>query len=201
MKLESSKHIVQKIIRDLDISQLGWVEDVNDWVKEALEYIGTNHNKILVKKDFEVETGEISLPCNLVDLIGIVQNGCFLTFQSETGLLTPYDSKGNIRPYKSGVNKIKFNSDKVKGTIIYYSYIQDCEDELLFDGHIKIKEAITNYIVMRLLVKGYKHPVLSYKEAYDLWINSKNVATNYGLLPAPYEVPFILSEYLNPLEA
>ncbi len=198
MAFISSRTIVQKIIRDYNVVNLSWVEDSNHWVREALQHIGTKENKLLVKKDFEIENTTLNLPCDLEDLLGIVQDGCFIRFQRDTNLNTFADTN-TIRPSVNG-NKINFNTTNlVKGTLYYYSFMNDCKDDIMLVDKVQVTEAVANYIILKLMQRGMKHPVISYTDAYQLWENTKEKASNYLKFPAPYEISFVLSEFPNPM--
>lgn len=194
----STKQIIQKIIRDYNIVNLGWVADSNDWIKEALQYIGTNQNKMLVKKSFELTDEDLSLPCDLEDLLGIVQDGCFIRFQNRQGLNTFLDV-GAIRPYVDG-NKIKFNTkNKIAGDLYYYGFEYNCDDDILLIDNVYVTSAVASYIILKLMMRGMKHPVLSYKDAYMLWEKEKAQASNYCAFPAVHEISFVLAEFPNPV--
>ena len=194
----STKQIVQKIIRDYNIVNLSFVADTNDWIKEALQYIGTQENKILIKKSFELKDQDLPFPCDLENLIGIVKDGCFINFQNRQGLNT-FTETGNIRPYVDG-NKIKFNTkEKVTGELYYYGFNYNCDDDILLIDNVYVTSAVTSYIILKLMMRGMKHPVLSYKDAYQIWEKEKAQASNYCAYPAVYEFPFVLSDFPNPV--
>ena len=198
MSFVSTSGIVNKIIRDYRVVNMGWVVDANEWVKEALQYIGTTGNKVFVKKDFETSAGEISMPCDLEDLIGVVQEGCFMRFQG-TDALEKYETTGVNRPYVDG-RKVKFNkSGDIKGTLYYYTFMENCDGELLLVDDIHVTDAVSNYIVLKLMQGGMQHPVIDYRTAFQIWLESKAKASNYLNWPAPYEITFVLSEFVNPM--
>lgn len=199
MKYITALAMIAKVIRDYNIADQGWVEDAKlHWVKEALQAIGTNGNKILIKKDFDVTDIKLSLPCDLEDLIGITQNGCFIRFQNSTGLNT-FLMTETIRPYIDN-GKIAFNNTgQIKGTLYYMSFPEDCNDEPLVIDHVKVTEAIMNYIMLKLMMRGMKHPVISYTDAYTLWGRTRDEASNYLAFPAPYEISTVLADFPNPM--
>ena len=198
MSFVSTSGIVNKIIRDYRIVNMGWVVDANEWVKEALQYIGTTGNKVFVKKDFESTTGEVSMPCDLEDLIGVVQEGCFIRFQG-TNALEMYSTTGVNRPYVDG-RKVKFNKPgTIKGTLYYYTFMENCDGEMLLVDDIHVTDAVSNYIILKLMQGGMQHPVIDYRAAHQIWLESKAKASNYLNWPAPYEISFVLSEFVNPM--
>ncbi len=199
MKYITAQAMIAKVIRDYNIADMGWVEDAKlHWVKEALQAIGTNGNKILVRKDFDVTDIDITFPCDLEDLIGLSQNGCFVRFQGELGL-NKYIHTEELRPYVEN-EKVKFNkTGQIKGTMYYMAFPEDCNDEPLVVDHVKVTEAIMNYIMLRLMMRGMKHPVISYTDAYTLWGKTRDEASNYLAFPAPYEISTVLSDFPNPM--
>jgi hypothetical protein len=199
MSYISAKQIVQKIIRDYNIINLGWVVDSNDWIREAIQYIGTNGNKIMKKKTFDVTNIPINLPCDLEDIVGIVIDGCYVRFQGALGM-EQFKIWGEIRPYVNGM-QILFNKDtNVKGDLYYYSFVENCDDEPMMVNHIKVTQAVTNYVLLMLMQRGMKHPVLDYTTVYQLWNKTRDEASNYLKFPAPYEINFVLSEFINPMD-
>lgn len=198
MSYVQSKDIVSKIIRDYQINNLSWVEDCSYWIKEAIQAIGTNGHKVLIKKAFDLTNKSLSLPCDLEDIVGIVKDGCYIRFQGQRGFET-LNMTGEIRPYVNN-NAIQFNTDgQVKGELYYMAYIEDCDCDPLIVNHIKVVQAVTNYVVMMLMLRGMKHSVLSYQDAYTLWNKTRDEASNYMKFPAPYEISFVLSEFTNPI--
>lgn len=198
MKYITANAIVAKVIRDFNIADLGWVEDAKlYWVKEALQSIGTNGNKVLVKQAFDITNQSITLPCEAEDLIGITSDGCFLRFQNQYNLMS-FENTETIRPYvDNGV--IKFNSvGRIQGIVYYTTFPDDCKDEPLVVDHVKVTEAIMYYIMLKLQMRGFKHPVISYTDAYNLWEKARPKAGNFLAFPKPYEISLVLSDFPNP---
>jgi len=176
---------------------MGWVVDSNDWVREAIQYIGTTGNKIMKKKSFDITNVPLNLPCDLEDIVGIVIDECFVRFQGDKAM-EQFKIYGEVRPYTNGM-QIFFNKEtQTKGDLYYYSFVENCEDEPMMVNHIKVTDAISNYVIMKLMLRGMKHPVMSYQDAYTLWNISKREASNYLKFPAPYEISFVLAEFINP---
>ena len=199
MSYISAKQIVQKIIRDYNIVNMGWVVDSNDWIREAIQYIGTNGNKIMKKKTFDVTSVAINLSCDLEDIVGIVIDECYVRFQGAQAM-EQFKTWGEVRPYINGM-QILFNKEtQTKGDLYYYSFIENCDDEPMMVNHIKVTEAVTNYVVMKLMLRGMKHPVMTYTQAVELWKETRAEASNYLKFPAPYEISFVLSEFTNPMD-
>lgn len=199
MKYITANELIAKVIRDYNIADLGWVEDAKYyWIREALQYIGTRGNKILVKKEFDVTDESIKFSCDIEDLIGISQNNCFLRFQSQLGLMT-FECTETLRPYLDN-NVIKFNTKgQVKGILYYTAFPENCEGEPLIVDHAKVTGAVMDYIMLKLQMRGFRHPVVSYTEAFQLWNMSRPKAGNYMAFPTPYEISLVLSDFPNPI--
>ena len=195
--ITTSQEIIAKLIRDYNIAESGWIADANAWIKEALQYIGTNRNKILIKKDFTVKGTGIKIPCDLEDIVAIVYDGMYLRFQNFRNIERFTDTR-ELRPSVNG-QRIMFNTDnEVKGTLYYYAFMEDCDGDFFITDHVKVTEAICTWILSKLMLRGYKHPVLAYSDVYAQWRQNRAEASNYLIMPAPYEVANDLAEFLNP---
>ena len=187
----SSKALIAKIYRDFKPNNSSWVNDAIEWMGEAIECINAFHGFIETSECKNVIDYRVKLPCDLEQLLGVTHNGNKL---QRTGAIK---SKRHCTPNHPLNNSICSTTESYSlnpnyihcsfqtGTIvIYYLGIDTDEDGFPnIPDNYHVKEAITWYIISRMLLRGFKHPVVSYEMADSKWIMNYPKAQNACKFP------------------
>lgn len=170
----SPKAIIAKIYRDYKPNNSSWVNDAYEWMGEALDCIRPFNGYIEQCKKVKIVDFRGKIPCDIQFLLGIEHCGKQL---KRTGFIPskkhcsnldklPFDLK---ETYSLNPNYIhtSFKSGEI---IVYYNGIATDEEGFpLVPDIYEIKEALSWYILMRMCLRGYKHPVVNFQLAETEW--------------------------------
>lgn len=183
-KAVSSKALIAKVFRDLNVSNSNWVYDAYEWVGDALGIIG--HGVGYVRQPIEhiVKEYRTKIKCPVEAIEGIEYNGHRLPPNDAINSLRKDKSKYSGEWYTLNPNYI--NTSFKEGKIIVYADViaVDCEGFPLVPDAPLHKEALKWYIMTMLLGKGYPHPVFTYKDAEQRWLSYYPQAQNEGAFPS-----------------
>jgi hypothetical protein len=195
----SYKRIIAKLFREFKIFNAELIPDTIEWVAEAAEAIGYfGQTKTITGKEITIVDHKGELPCDIIKLNGVTIDGYYVPYG--TGKFN-YSEKAIDATIPSATLKESFKIEpgyiltKTKDTTLYLDYEAYHRDEdglPMIPDIYQYKDAITKYILMKLIMLGYKHPVLDYRTAKDEWESASLTAHNKGYLPdAPVMQAFI----------
>ncbi len=173
-KFVSGQVIITKLSRDFGIKPTDWMADSVEWVAGAAQIIGCNTNIVIAKPiETYIEDYKAKMPCNAEVLIGVTYNRRRLPCRSGQN---PEDTRylGHL-PYcvdhyytKNG-NYINTSFKEGKVRFHFLSVPLDEEGFPCIVDREKNKNAITWYLMMMLMGKGYTHPIFDYSAAETRW--------------------------------
>jgi hypothetical protein len=171
----TSKVIISKVDRDFKPGTADWIGDGMTWIAEAMEHIGTTpmyENRWITE---EVEDHRLKIPCELDNFIGIIFNKCKLRLNS--GLTKTKDINKvdgypidlhNWYSYNPEYFEFSFESGEVE--ILINGIAVDDDGWPMIPNGIKTKEAITFYLMWKMILSGFKHPLISLEYAEAQWV-------------------------------
>jgi ssRNA-specific RNase YbeY (16S rRNA maturation enzyme) len=175
----SCKRVLAGVFRTFNPTNSGWVNNAIEWVGEGLEIIGINPVYEETYCDVDVEEYKAKIPCGLKALLGIryadvkenISNAFKLdlkksaTHKDNTIILTDekqmtYSLNPNYihTPYQTGV--VRFYFLQIKKDADHFPEVPD--DKLTM-------VALEWYIIMKMLLRGFQHPVISFEKAEQEW--------------------------------
>jgi hypothetical protein len=171
----NGKVCVARLLNNYNVSQYGWIPRSPEWINEAIGLMRMVSPLITAEpKEIEIEEYKGKLPCNIRLLLAVEYNGQRLPcisdsvntlykddLELQTSLVEHYelDDNGNIiTSFESGTIRVHFKELPIEFDSelnIYFPLIPNNE---------KVIAAIIQYLLVRILTKGYKIPELSLKE-------------------------------------
>lgn len=89
-KSVSIKEVIGRVIRNTRLTDTGFIQDMNEWIPEAMGYMKTNMSLSPRWEDVEIDYYKGKLPCGLDTLIAVTCNGQRLSANSD---VRNYDSR------------------------------------------------------------------------------------------------------------
>lgn len=182
----SSKSIVAKLFRDTGINTSKYIDYTVSWIAEALEMIG--HAPTLTDKSsiIEVEDYKLILPYDFKRLDVIYYNSDATEETEKNAYKKALQYKGNeFRRFHQqspnlhskhdeyfyfNQNTIVFSFEKGFILMLYKGNPIDEEGYPIIPDHAYFKEAITWYVITKMIALGWKHPAqLNYFQAEQNW--------------------------------
>ena len=161
-KSVSSKSVIAKVYRDLQLKENDRWIDMIEWIGEALNHIGAYSQ--LEKKELagvSVSNYRAILPCDLYNIIQISKSGKPLQYLSGSFDATFHcKSSSNLHSqskYGYTINGNYINTNFTDDTIdLAYTAFQTDDDGFpMVPDEISYKEAMVRYIVMKLKYPDY----------------------------------------------
>lgn len=190
-KNQSSKIIISKLIRDFDIREPSLVNDMIEWIGDVLR--ATHVQLILIPQDkvLEVVDYKVELPCLFF------HNAEVWTYDNDNEndvVKLPIAAKrrrhiNEVNEYEHDYyytvpNYLKFSFETGYVHLYYDSFpLDDCNLPLIPDVY-DFEEAVSFYIIYKLLSRGYTHPVWNVQTAYQMYRDYEHRAKNRFKAPS-----------------
>lgn len=209
---KSSRSVIGKVFRDLNLQDAHWIVDSIEWMGEALEAIGSIAQMVKNSKVAKTSSYKVLMPPNLA-VLEEVRYGHFTSSMtadsppkaedftqimayenngSHPSLIPQYNSKKGV---KIGVNEGFFIKGNMIQTtfeedwvaIIYQSFAIDEDGYPMVPDHYSYDQALYWYIVMKMLEGGMVHPAgnqqINWAVAEDRWQYYCGQARNRSKMP------------------
>lgn len=172
-KLISSNAIIAKVYRDFKPSNSAWIVDAFEWIGEALDIMKCYPGFEEIHDEFEVIDHRVKLPCDIKSLRVILYKGARLQRNGNTNGTIPHNIAHlpicHDESYGLNPNYIE-TTFKEGCIIIYYKRIPvDCDGFPMIPESTKVTQALSWYIMRGMLLRGFKHQVISFGDADKLW--------------------------------
>lgn len=202
--LVSSKQVIGEMYKDYNISQDDWVSSAQRHIARAL---GIMQIKSTYVRGYQLNTvvnNSVPLPCDNKMVLGVILPE--ERFQKLT--ITNSNSLGKnftdipLHPIYKGAfdhNYLITNFTDKKVIFVYYTYPFDKDNNLMVPDVDLVLEALPYFIIHKMSLSGYAHPVVSRKEAYDMWQNLYPQARNQANRMTPNEADRFVKMWNNPL--
>lgn len=184
MKLISSKAIIGKIYRDFKPSKGLDINDVVNWIDEALQGIGCGGEIIQKTETISVSSHRGCLPCDLYTILQISYKNVPLMYGSSTFDYSCHDdsckSVNIVSRDNYTVQGPYINTSFEEGDVcIYYRAFQvDNEGFPLIPDTYSFREAVMWYCIYKMALSGYEHPQLKFQDIYNFWLKYCSMAEN-----------------------
>lgn len=173
LSLINCQTLLPKINRDFGIRLTDWATDSIEWIAEAVEIIGCGGSLIKTHKVLTIEEFKHKLPCSVEAILGIKYKGERLPERNsinstETDFLKTLPTCVD-HYYTINGNYINTSFETGSITVFYLTLSVDENGYPCIPDRVKVKNAITWYLMMMLMGKGYKHPVFDYSACEQRW--------------------------------
>ena len=170
-KVCSSKQIIARVFRDFKPSNSGWIEDAIEWIGDAIDIMKCAPGYCETYRDLNVVDYKVEIPCDLESILGIQYKGARLRYNG--GLAMQRTWKTNI---PLGLETYTLNPGTIETSFAegcirlhYWGLPVDCDGYPMVIDSAKYKEALTWFILMKMMGRGFKHQVFNYKDAKTMW--------------------------------
>ena len=89
-KSVSIKEVIGRVIRNTRLTDTGFIQDMNEWIPEAMGYMKTSMSLSPRWEDVEIDYYKGKLPCGLDTLVGVTAGGRRLIANSD---IRTYDTR------------------------------------------------------------------------------------------------------------
>ena len=186
--------IIDKVFRDFDIDSEHWIADGYEWLGEAIEHIGCIESQIEKSIELEVESYCAQLPFDIIS----IQNAWYRTTSDKDDNYSLISNKNNRDEEGFFINDGYVYTHFEEGTIGFRYYAIPLGEDGLprIPDLASVKEAITWYILSKLILRGFKHPSteINYQFALNQW---KHYATQARARISTPDVPTMDRMLLN----
>lgn len=169
----SPKAIIAKIYRDYKPNNSSWVNDAFEWMGEAIDCIRPFNGCTEQCRKVQVVDYRAKIPCDIQFLLGIehcnhqLKRTGYIPAKKHCSINNlPYST---TESYTLNPNYIQPSFKEGWITVYYNGIATDEEGFPLIADNYEIREALSWYILMKMCLRGYKHPVVTFQMAEAQW--------------------------------
>jgi hypothetical protein len=182
MKLLSTKNQIGLIVQNMGADILAYKHLFPQWFEDAISIIGIPNYYVIRKEFIQIEGNKGLLPCDMEHLHSVWLANETIAHVGENNNLIPVIIRdnpligsqllGNIGNtiYADIDGRYIYSTvEKAKFLIVFKGMPLDDEDFPMIPDDADFRMALEYYIIYRLGILGYTHPVLDFKTVYQLW--------------------------------
>lgn len=190
IKYISIKQTIGRFFKDLGIDETSYINDIPQWTEDAIQIIGIPNYYVYKFHKMKIDQNRGTLPCDIENLHSFhVTNDFTDKFNINTssrlfirnaplignGISSPTCASGYAT-----VNGNFLHTSFYKGFVyaVYTGIPLDCDGFPLVPKDAKLNEALQYYFIQRMSLSGFKHPILDYAKAFQLWEKTYPEARN-----------------------
>lgn len=204
-KLISSKSIIGEMYSDFNITNDDWVNKASRYISRALGLMKIDGYYEIAYHMEEVQEFNAPLPCDdkyiLAVLFSTGGQVTRLPLTNSLALGMDFSKIATHSIYQGRVNTNYLRTNFQNGTVlyIYYRIPKDDCGYLLIPDNADVLEALPYYLIYRMSLSGYKHPVISLEKAEAKWALLYPRARNSMNFPTIEEMHRMAQMHNNPL--
>ena len=185
----SVNKVIAQIYRDFKPAYSGWVKDAVEWIGDAIDIMKACGSYGEQSKTIDVIDYRAKTPCELDMLLGISYKGMRLSRNGGLVHKNLKNSNINILPncinnsYTLNPNYINTSFEKGCITVYYLGIETDCDGYPTVIDDAIYREALSWYVLMKLIGRGFKHQTFTYKDAEERWLKTYPQAKNRSRMP------------------
>lgn len=203
--LISSNQIIGELFSDFNIDNDDWVAKAQRHIERAL---GIMRIDGFYEKTYKIETvGNYNapLPCDNKYLLAVLTNAggqvsrLPLTKSLALGMDFSNIAYHTILQGRINANNLKTNFEEGQVLYIYYTLPKNSEGDLLIPDNPLVLEALPYFMIYKLSLSGYKHPIISLDRALQMWESLYPKARNSMNYPSLEEMDRFTKMNTNPI--
>lgn len=184
----SSDKIIGQVYRDFKPAHSGWIHDAIEWMGDAMEIIGVF---TVLKETYEilpVIDYRAKLPCHADNILGFEYNGMRLQRSGGINNTKRCSCLDNLvcsveESYIMNPNYIQTTFEEGCVTCYYEAIPVDCNGYPEVPDDAMFRQAVTWYIIRCMLMRGFKHQVITFPQADANWEKYYPRAQNRAKMP------------------
>ena len=208
----SIESVLAKIEETLKPGTASWIGSAYEWIGEAIGKIGVYGQYAILCKEFSVTEYRLKFPCALDNFIGIRYQGYRLCINPNINAAKDVSqwqgvSLGTdnvIHPthyytYNEG-EYLKFSFETGDVEIFYFGLPCDENGFPKIPDNENYVEALMWYVLNRMLLRGYKHPLpeITFQYTHDMWEHFMCRARNEVNTMSIDDVQEFMNNWLDP---
>lgn len=202
MKTVSLKYVIARIADDYGMVGSDWITSSFEWIPQAIGKLRTSIPYEPTHLDVDVVDFKAYLPCDIQDLHFVTFEDKWLPIKRNGVRLEKCCSTNYAEHHFhfAVMNPDFLQTSFQEGTVRFYYLGLPLDDEgfpKVIDNEYYL-EAISNYVVFKAILKGYKHQSgMTWQEAEARWIASVPKARNNIKYPSISTAEKILKDFNN----
>jgi hypothetical protein len=174
-KLISSKTIIGEMYSDFNITNDDWVNKASRYMSRALALMKIDGYYEIAYHIEDVQEFNAPLPCDDKYILAVLFSSggqvtrLNLTNSLALGMDFTKIATHNIHQGRINANYLRTNFENGTILYIYYRIPKDEDGHLLIPDNADVLEALPFYLIYRMSLSGYKHPVISMEKAEAKW--------------------------------
>ena len=186
----SIKTTIGRFLKELGLEDTSYAQDIPQWVEDAVQIMGIPNYYIHKHKVIKIEDHRGLLPCDIENVFGYWVTNKYGKAKSADCLRrlfirdSPLFGRGLDNTNSSvafGTTNGGFIETSFKTGLVYIVYKGmplDCDGYPLVPKDAKVNEALQYYFIYKMSLSGYKHPVIDFNTAYQMWNKLYPAAAN-----------------------
>lgn len=189
-KNTSIKVVLGKIYRDFRPNGDDWVNDAIEWIGEAIAFIGTCTELELKQFCIKILQNKGKLPCALELIEGIEYDGKVLPVSGASNIITGHLGLPTSTEQSCRLNPNYIHTTFEEGQVTIHGYSQPLDEDgfPLIPDSMEYREALSWYVIYRLVARGEKHAYYKDPEMlnqkWELWSARAKNAANAPDIPS-----------------
>jgi len=192
----SAKHLIWRVGRTFNIQNSDWITDSYEFIYNGLRELNIYQSLEPCHIPTTVTDYRFSLPCDLRILQGVTYNGARLKMLKSINKYYIKDlekypvSEHTMQSIPNGTIEVSFETGEV--VVHYLKLPSEYDTELEVDVPLVpdneyVLDALSWYLLYHILLRGYKHPSITWEQALEMWENKKWSARNRSTSLNPEE--------------
>ena len=183
IRLVSSKLITGELYQDYNITNDDFVSKINRHIERALGLMRIDGFYIRKTYITKVENYKAPLPCDAKYVVAVLnKEHCIWRIPLTRTLALGKDFKQienhNIKQGAIENNYLQTNFEKGEIMFVYYGVPINEEGDVMIPDCPEVLEALPYFILKKLSLSGYKHPIIDFKMAASEWERLYPIAKN-----------------------
>ena len=204
IKLISSKQLIGELYSDFNITNDDWVNKAQRHMARAIELMKLSGYFEQVVTKAMVAEFKAPLPCDVKNLRAVIYNEpnwvrLPLTHSLALGVEFRDLKTHSIAQGRVNFNCLTTNFESGEIAYVYYRIPLTDEGDLLIPDVAEVLEALPYFLIYKLSLSGYKHPVINMDTAYKMWNTLFPRARNTVNFPSIEEMARFTKSNTNPL--
>lgn len=203
--LISTKQLIGEMYQDFNITNDDWVNKAQRWIERGMGLMKIDGYFEIARSFQDVKDYIAPLPCDQKYIIVTLSNinGLItrLPITRDLALGANFDMIETHSTYRGAFNYngLRTNFEEGRVLFIYYRNPIDQEGNLLIPDSHEIMEALQFFIIYKMSLSGYKHPVIDISTAEAKWKELYPRARNVVNFPSIEEMHRLTQMANNPL--
>ena len=183
-RLISSKAIIAELYSDFNITSDDWVHKAQRHMARGLGIMKVDGFHEIAYHLEEVLEFNAPLPCDSKYVLVVLSNSTGritrLPLTRDVALGKDFSQIATHTIHKGTINFNSLRTNFKDGTVMYIYKRLPCDDEgnLLIPDNDDVKEALPYFLISKLSLSGYKHPVIDIDRAEAKWKELYPIAKN-----------------------